>query len=38
MAADAAGSRTWLRVRGPLPLVLPYAPVARFALHRLVAR
>ncbi len=31
------GSSTWLRVHGPLPLVLVYAPVARLALGRLVA-
>jgi hypothetical protein len=31
------GSATWLRVRGPLPVVLAYAPVARLALGRLVA-
>src|SRR4051795_3358005 len=32
-----SGSATWLRVRGPLPVILGYAPVARFALGRLVA-
>jgi hypothetical protein len=31
------GSSTWLRVHGPLPVVLGYAPVARRALNRLVA-
>ena len=31
------GSSTWLRVHGPLPVILVYAPVARFALGRLVA-
>jgi len=31
-----AGTLTWLRLSGPLPLVVPYAPVARLALHRLV--
>ncbi len=30
------GSSTWLRVHGPLPVVLGYAPVARLALGRLV--
>lgn len=30
------GSTTWLRLHGPLPVVLGYAPVARFALGRLV--
>lgn len=34
---DAAGTVTRLLVTGPLPLVLPYLPVARLALHRLVA-
>ncbi len=36
--ADGSGSTTWLRVHGPLPVVLGYAPVARLALGRLVAR
>ena len=36
VAADGAGSRTWLRVDAPWPLTLPYLPVARLALHRLV--
>ncbi|GLY31291.1 hypothetical protein [Kineosporia sp. NBRC 101731] len=31
------GSRTWLALRGPAPLVLPYLPMARLALHRLVS-
>jgi hypothetical protein len=35
--AEAAGSATWLRVSGPLPVVLAYAPLARLALGRLVA-
>lgn len=35
---DGTGSGTWLRLRGPAPLVLPYAPVARHALGRLVRR
>lgn len=30
-----AGSGTWLTMHGPLPLLVLYAPVARFALHRL---
>jgi hypothetical protein len=30
------GTTTWLRLRGPLPVVLAYAPLARLALHRLV--
>ncbi|MBE7186804.1 SRPBCC family protein [Jatrophihabitans endophyticus] len=35
--ADPGGSATSLRVEGPLPVVLPYAPLARYALTRLVA-
>lgn len=31
------GSRTGIVVHGPLPVVLSYAPLARIALHRLVA-
>jgi hypothetical protein len=34
--ARDGGSETWLRVSGPLPVVLGYLPVARLALHRLV--
>lgn len=34
---DERGSATRLRVEGPLAIVLPYAPVARYALTRLVA-
>ncbi len=34
--ATDAGTLTWLRLTGPLPLVVSYAPVARVALHRLV--
>ena len=34
--ATTAGTLTWLRLSGPLPLVVAYAPVARLALHRLV--
>ena len=31
------GSRVWLRMSGPLPVLLAYAPVAALALRRLVA-
>jgi hypothetical protein len=34
--STTAGTLTWLRLSGPLPLVVMYAPVARLALHRLV--
>ena len=34
--ATATGSRTWLVLRGAAPVVLGYAPVARYALRRLV--
>lgn len=34
---DGAGSVTLLRLHGPLPVLLGYAPVTRFALHRLVS-
>lgn len=37
VTAHLTGSSTWLRVHGPLPLVLGYAPVARLALGHLVA-
>jgi Polyketide cyclase / dehydrase and lipid transport len=37
VTAEPAGSATWLRVHGPLPVVAAYTPVARFALSRLVA-
>ena len=37
VCAHPAGSATWLRVHGPLPVILVYAPVARIALGRLVA-
>lgn len=30
------GSETWLRLTGPLPVVVLYAPIARYALGRLV--
>ncbi len=36
--AHGSGSRTWLTVEGPLPVVIGYAPIARLALGRLVAR
>ena len=36
VTAHGSGSSTWLRVHGPLPVVLGYAPVARLALGRLV--
>lgn len=34
---DPRGSRTWLRISGPTPVVLGYAPLATIALHALVA-
>jgi hypothetical protein len=37
VTAHADGSATWLRVHGPWPVLLGYAPVARIALGRLVA-
>ena len=37
VSGHLTGSSTWLRVHGPLPVILGYAPVARFALGRLVA-
>jgi hypothetical protein len=37
VTAHIDGSATWLRVHGPLPVILVYAPVARIALGRLVA-
>ena len=37
VTAHLTGSSTWLKVHGPLPVILAYAPVARFALGRLVA-
>lgn len=36
VAARGAGCSTWLRVRGPAPVVVGYAPLARLALGRLV--
>ena len=35
--ATSSGSRTWLTLRGPAPVILAYAPLARWALHRLVS-
>ncbi len=35
---DGDGCRTDLTITGPAPLVVGYAPVARFALTRLVRR
>jgi len=37
VTSHLTGSSTWLRVHGPLPVILAYAPVARIALGRLVA-
>ncbi len=37
VTAHPAGSATWLRVHGPLPVIMGYAPVARIALGRLVS-
>ncbi len=37
VVARGTGSSTWLRLVGPLPVALPYLPVARLALGRLVA-
>lgn len=37
VTARGAGSETWLRASGLLPLLVGYLPVARFALHRLVS-
>jgi polyketide cyclase/dehydrase/lipid transport protein len=37
VTAHLTGSSTWLRVHGPLPVVLGYAPVARIALNRLIS-
>lgn len=34
----ASGTTTWLRLTGPAPVVLAYAPLARAALRRLVTR
>lgn len=36
VVGEAGGSATTLVLRGPAPLVVPYAPVARLALSRLV--
>lgn len=37
LMAVAMGTRATLAIEGPAALVLPYAPVARLALRRLVA-
>jgi hypothetical protein len=37
VSPDGAGASTCLRVHGPLPVVLAYAPLARIALGRLLA-
>ncbi len=34
--SDGTGCLTWLRLRGRWPVVVGYAPAARFALRRLV--
>lgn len=34
--ADPGGASTWLRLRGPAPVVAAYAPLAQLALRRLV--
>jgi hypothetical protein len=36
-SADTNGSRTRLTLSGPAPVILGYAPVAWYALHRLVS-
>jgi hypothetical protein len=36
VTSHLTGSSTWLRVHGPLPVVLAYAPLARVALGRLL--
>lgn len=33
----SAGARAWVRISGPLPVVVAYAPLARVALTRLVS-
>jgi hypothetical protein len=35
---EPGGCATWLRVRGPAPVVVAYLPLARLALDRLVRR
>jgi hypothetical protein len=37
VTAHAGGAATMLRVTGPAPVVLAYAPIAQLALHRLVS-
>jgi hypothetical protein len=34
--ATHGGSETWLRLHGPMPVLLGYAPLAKLALNRLV--
>lgn len=34
--SSGTGSRAWVDIHLPTPLVLPYAPIARLALRRLV--
>jgi hypothetical protein len=36
VTSHLTGSSTWLRVHGPLPVVLAYAPLARVALGKLL--
>jgi hypothetical protein len=35
---EDGAARAWVRITGPLPVVLGYAPAARVALARLVAQ
>jgi len=34
---SGSGTRAWVRIHAPAPLVAPYAPIARLALRRLVS-
>lgn len=36
-ALPGLGSRTWVHLRGPAPVALAYAPLARLALQRIVS-
>jgi hypothetical protein len=36
--ASPSGTVTWLVLRGPAPVILAYAPLAEWSLHRLVTR
>ncbi|MBY6412939.1 MarR family transcriptional regulator [Rhodococcus sp. BP-252] len=38
VASTTNGTRTWLTVRGPSAFVLPYVPIAKFALMQLVRK